>query len=1248
MNKKFYTLVAGLLLASNVGSFAQTAAPTATDGPVTSITTSLSQSAFGLNRLQGVSVVGGKGYEVGVAYALGLNTTQLLYVDDTKTLKFGDPNVQITVSGSTRSKYTQMEYTDRALWILQQIIPGDQNGSNQPKYVFVNKHTQTVLAFNTADVDKGVSELGGSQSEWLSAPSYTDPDPLTAANIYVSLGSDKVAVLAYDNATQEVSLVKMDAADFIATPQTGVPSGYTLVSVFPHTIQTAYWLSPRQLNTMMGKAGVEANAESFFTFSFSPEATMNGDVNKLAVDLQAVAVQQAELKYGKAANAGGTGQPTGGNAYQVNAYSSLHPQTGNHHVTNAAVSTYEQLDDENYVNGYNDPGAQWVALRNRDGKYLVVDTAYITGTSQGANKRVTFAWDDLYNLKKDSRYRDPRSYLFKVAYDPSTEDVKIYTYGYVLKPQATAHAGVDLATLYSANGVTQPIKEGQKWYAAPSFVVTGDLNGTQVVNAALVNLNEATLGVETTTAPDNNKFTIKLGNSSAYIPTTIAPGAYLIQIVDDANKDRVGQYWANDLTGAFEAREQAARQNYQDMPSAQWIVESAGATAGSPITISSREFTYVQAQGTVYQAANGVFFANNPRQILKFIPVEDAKNPYLGYKYVADDTIKVSRFTFNYLHELLMDQPINTLSAKDSVVWVDKDGEAMEFVLVPAISALDNYGYNAGLSNVAQLKRMPYYIKVNDFSNVEDNARYLSYNSTLKKYVIGNGKTEFFLKENNEVEGGDCYYTLLHARFGQYFLFYDDYIIVSGDGSVGNPFKETGTRTNNMILDNDLRGAFVAEKGLVTNPETGTSSETWRVKVWNTVPTVFSSWYEVVEFPTAGSGKYAVRFTNTAELYHYYANAKVAVDNNTLNLTYSSLDDNKLAVVANSAFAAKKVDNPLYRRFNTALEGNEDGSDDPTIVSFYRVNASDKAYLYEDANSGYSKDLNFNFLGVEDKGVEGKNPAMYVDTAYVDRGELNLKPQYMLVLNPEFVPGNNEICPVCGLTDCEHSSFSRDSLHGRFLINLKDSVDYHKNTALAAKYQWYQKYTRLGFVDATHVGDSLIIKNSVYTGNNKQINPKKETTWASKDTIDLNSAAHKNVTFSFRLLSNNSNDFLIESEGASAIAPLAGGWIKIQNGVPVIANGNYNEAGKDAEVFNVELTDNDPTSNEVVTSEVSVVAAQGAIIVKGAAGKVVTVANILGQTIANQVAASDNVTIAAPAGVAVVTVDGEATKVIVK
>ena len=49
------------------------------------------------------------------------------------------------------------------------------------------------------------------------------------------------------------------------------------------------------------------------------------------------------------------------------------------------------------------------------------------------------------------------------------------------------------------------------------------------------------------------------------------------------------------------------------------------------------------------------------------------------------------------------------------------------------------------------------------------------------------------------------------------------------------------------------------------------------------------------------------------------------------------------------------------------------------------------------------------------------------------------------------------------------------------------------------------------------------------------------------------------------------------------------------------------------------------------------------------AGKKVVIANILGQTVANTIIASDNATIAAPAGVVVVKVEGEAAvKAIVK
>ena len=74
------------------------------------------------------------------------------------------------------------------------------------------------------------------------------------------------------------------------------------------------------------------------------------------------------------------------------------------------------------------------------------------------------------------------------------------------------------------------------------------------------------------------------------------------------------------------------------------------------------------------------------------------------------------------------------------------------------------------------------------------------------------------------------------------------------------------------------------------------------------------------------------------------------------------------------------------------------------------------------------------------------------------------------------------------------------------------------------------------------------------------------------------------------------------------------------------------------------------TANENINaSGIQVIATNGAVIVKGAAGKTVTISNILGQKVANTEVTSDEATIAAPAGVVVVAVEGEAAvKAIVK
>ena len=74
-----------------------------------------------------------------------------------------------------------------------------------------------------------------------------------------------------------------------------------------------------------------------------------------------------------------------------------------------------------------------------------------------------------------------------------------------------------------------------------------------------------------------------------------------------------------------------------------------------------------------------------------------------------------------------------------------------------------------------------------------------------------------------------------------------------------------------------------------------------------------------------------------------------------------------------------------------------------------------------------------------------------------------------------------------------------------------------------------------------------------------------------------------------------------------------------------------------------------PTSNEsVVASEVKVVANNGSVVVKNAAGKNVVVSTILGQVVANEVLTSDNATINVPAGIVVVAVEGESFKINVR
>ena len=187
-------------------------------------------------------------------------------------------------------------------------------------------------------------------------------------------------------------------------------------------------------------------------------------------------------------------------------------------------------------------------------------------------------------------------------------------------------------------------------------------------------------------------------------------------------------------------------------------------------------------------------------------------------------------------------------------------------------------------------------------------------------------------------------------------------------------------------------------------------------------------------------------------------------------------------------------------------------------------------------------------------------------------------------------------------------------------------------------------------------GDAAYVSDTKYTVDGSKWNPASATNSDLKaifrpaalvgiDTLNT-VADSKEVVVTEKNGLDNFKFFIAKEVGADGYKVFnVGGCEYLYN-----LNGKLAFTDDETKALVITLGEGDPTANEAIAAEagVQVIGGQGVVTVQGAAGKVVTVANILGQTIANQVADSDNVTIAAPAGIVVVSVDGEATKVIVK
>ena len=334
------------------------------------------------------------------------------------------------------------------------------------------------------------------------------------------------------------------------------------------------------------------------------------------------------------------------------------------------------------------------------------------------------------------------------------------------------------------------------------------------------------------------------------------------------------------------------------------------------------------------------------------------------------------------------------------------------------------------------------------------------------------------------------------------------------------------------------------------------------------------------------------------------------------------VDSRYSRINSNDLFKVQKVGAPEYR-----LQSMGD-----TIRIFRQENEYDQ--MFE----------NGEFLNLGNKAqLTTMAPALYVDTAYVKRGNNN-RYQYLLVVNPEY---------KAATFDNANHLLTPDTTYGRFLVNLVDTanVAYQNGAIHANKYindtEAGEPYAKLGFVYGFRTADKLYITDKNYKKSAK-----------ASDVIDLGTSDFNTAKFAFRYIDpiNHEADgsFKIQTGYYDYNTYIAknkqpevanNGYLKNINGVVVVAEGY--EAG---DKFDLAAEHSNPTANEGInTSEVSVIAKEGEVVINGAAGKTVVITNVLGQTIASTVLSSDNATIAAPAGVVVVAVEGEAAvKAIVK
>ena len=370
------------------------------------------------------------------------------------------------------------------------------------------------------------------------------------------------------------------------------------------------------------------------------------------------------------------------------------------------------------------------------------------------------------------------------------------------------------------------------------------------------------------------------------------------------------------------------------------------------------------------------------------------------------------------------------------------------------------------------------------------------------------------------------------------------------------------------------------------------------------------------------------------------------------------LQEQVIEEVRTSAFRIGLADQPLYRRFNhVELDGAVEGNEDATkLLKFKEAYVGD--YLMDETNKNFMRE-DMDYLGIGAKNIAKAGLSFNVRPFNIGKStQYQIKPQYLVYVsetenkgtegkpcdatNHKHMNANGE---PCGPEDCIHATpavpgFNRYKL----LVSFADSVE-AKDVVKGEELYHFGKYHRVGFVDAVEQDSVLYILGEHFENvatKDLSMEDIKKVVKGINLKVAVTEDTHHNYTWSFRYIDpakaanevEEDRAFLIESNvepkgnKGESIAPTNAAWLKNQNNCLVLSDPEESEfeeaktGGDNALIFNIEKgsADDMATDNEeIATSEVTVIAGEG------------------------------NVTIAAPAGVVVVAVEGEeAVKAIIK